>query len=637
MWNTFADKLKLDSEIPRIMNEVFKFEKITKVQHIVINEFIKNEDVIVKSVTGSGKTLSYIIPMFQRLITYSKNNNNYANNVLCLILLPSRELSMQVYENVMQFINNTSYKFTAQLLIGGKKVDDDISKIKETIPNIIIATPGRFIDIDDKEKLSFSELQLLILDEADRMLDMGFEVAVSQILSKLPKQRRTGLFSATVTSNVENIIKAGMRNPVFIDINVNEMNKDKEDIFISEKDVNNKISRFGKYYKVLPFTFDNDKINNSNQEVPTGLNQYYREIENIKYKIPHLIQILNGLYNSDNNKKIMIFLSTCNLVDYFSIMLGPLFTKLSMTNFSISKLHSKISQNKREKEYKTFRDDSSHKLNLLLTTDLAARGIDVPDVDMIIQYDPPKTEDSYIHKAGRTARVGNTGVSLLFLTKQENPFITYMKNKQILIEKFPLIGEKEEEVDEINKMSVLNCIKEINLSDKWIYDKAVNSFISYLRFYKEIELKYIFDFRSLDIGNLANSFQLVKMPRIKMKEFLSDSIKNFVPDLTVAPKEIQYKDKNIEKQMNEKKEKIIEKMKERELKKEEEEKNKEFYKPSKKEEKKANRTRKQKKEAKIKAMIDEWDDLADDDKLYKKFKKGKITKEEYEKALLKLK
>ena len=101
MWNTFADKLKLDSEIPRIMNEVFKFEKITKVQHIVINEFIKNEDVIVKSVTGSGKTLSYIIPMFQRLITYSKNNNNYANNVLCLILLPSRELSMQVYENVM--------------------------------------------------------------------------------------------------------------------------------------------------------------------------------------------------------------------------------------------------------------------------------------------------------------------------------------------------------------------------------------------------------------------------------------------------------------------------------------------------------------------------------------------------------
>ena len=122
-----------------------------------------------------------------------------------------------------------------------------------------------------------------------------------------------------------------------------------------------------------------------------------------------------------------------------------------------------------------------------------------------------------------------------------------------------------------------------------------------------------------------------------MKEFLSDSIKNFVPDLTVAPKEIQYKDKNIEKQMNEKKEKIIEKMKERELKKEEEEKNKEFYKPSKKEEKKANRTRKQKKEAKIKAMIDEWDDLADDDKLYKKFKKGKITKEEYEKALLKFK
>ena len=188
MWTTYCQKLNIDEEISKVMNEVFKFDKITKVQNIVINEFIKNQDVIVKSITGSGKTLSYLIPLFQRLITYSKTNENYKNSILSLILLPSRELSTQVYSNVMEFINNMQYKFTAQLLIGGKKVENDLQKINENIPNIIIATPGRFLDITEQKNLNFSDLVLLVLDEADKMLDMGFEVALSQILSKLPKK-----------------------------------------------------------------------------------------------------------------------------------------------------------------------------------------------------------------------------------------------------------------------------------------------------------------------------------------------------------------------------------------------------------------------------------------------------------------
>ena len=143
MWTTYCQKLNIDEEISKVMNEVFKFDKITKVQNIVINEFIKNQDVIVKSITGSGKTLSYLIPLFQRLIAYSKTNENYKNSILSLILLPSRELSTQVYSNVMEFINNMQYKFTAQLLIGGKKVENDLQKINENVPNIIIATPDR--------------------------------------------------------------------------------------------------------------------------------------------------------------------------------------------------------------------------------------------------------------------------------------------------------------------------------------------------------------------------------------------------------------------------------------------------------------------------------------------------------------
>ena len=636
MWNTLSEKFKLDEEIPKVINNIYKFDTITKVQYIVINEFLKNEDVIVKSVTGSGKTLSYIIPLFQRLINYSKENQEYKNQTLALILLPARELSEQILKDISNFVNNIKYKFTYQLLIGGKKVENDIEKYNNQTPNIIIATPGRLIDIDEKININFHDLQIFILDEADKMLDMGFEVEISYILSKIPKQRRTGLFSATVTSNVENIIKAGMRNPIFIDIII--QNNKTNDIFITENDLKKPINKQGSFYKIIPFNIENNKINNSIQELPQGLYQYYLTVKNIKYKIPHLIHILNMIYNAGENNKIMIFLSTCNSVDYFNLLLPLIFKKLSMNDFSISKLHSKISQNKRNKEYKSFKIESNNRLNILLSTDLASRGIDIPNIDMIIQFDPPKTDDSYIHKAGRTARVGHKGTSLLFLNENELTFLNYMKQKGIIIQKWEDQNIKnEEDVDliipfnEKNGISVLKCIKDINISDKWIYDKAVNTFISFLRFYQEIELKYIFYYQNFDIGNYANSLQLLKLPRLKKKDY--DSVKNFIPDDNIQPKDLVYLNKNIEKQMNEKKKKIEEKMDLIHKKKREKE---EEMKLKGKRNDEKNRSRKEKKEAKIKSILDEWDDLADDNKLYKKYKKGKITKEEYEKALLKI-
>ena len=634
MWEELKEKLNISPEIINILTNIYKFDKITKVQYIVINEFLKNQDVIVKSITGSGKTLSYIIPLFQRLIKYSLEIENYKNKILCLILLPSRELSEQVYNDINIFINNILEKFTCQLLIGGKKIDNDLDKLSNDTPNIIVATPGRLIDIDDKMKLQFNELQLLIIDEADKMLDMGFEMAVSSIISKLPKQRRTGLFSATVTSNVENIIKAGMRNPIFIDIFIN--GKNNNNIFIENSDLKIKnLGNYGNFYKIIPFSEDNYQINNIKNEVPKGLNQYYRLIKNIKYKIPHLIQILNSLYNTEKNKKIMLFLSTCNSVDYFNLLLPKIFKYFNINDYSIYKLHSKINQNKREKELKDFKQNFNNKINILLTTDLASRGIDVPDIDMIIQFDPPKNEDSYIHKAGRTARVGNSGISLLFLIENELPFITYMKQKFIYIENFPSLLKEEYMEDKIDNKSILQCIKDINISDKWIYDKAVNSFVSFIKFYHEIELKYIFDYRQLDLGNLANSFQLLKLPRLKIKEFNNESIKNFEKDNNIVPKDLKYLNSNIEKQMNEKKEKIYLKLNEFHQKKREREEMKNNF--NKNNEKKINRTRKEKKEAKIRQMIEQWDDLADDELMYKKYKKGKISKEEYEKYLLKIK
>ena len=179
-----------------------------------------------------------------------------------------------------------------------------------------------------------------------------------------------------------------------------------------------------------------------------------------------------------------------------------------------------------------------------------------------------------------------------------------MKQKFIYIEEMPYPYRTEEknenEVDYIGEQSILKNIKEINLSDKWIYDKAVNSFISFLRFYKENELKYIFDIRNFDIGNFANSFQLIKLPRLKINEFKNETIKNFVGDSSIEPGDLIYLDKNIKKQMEMKKEKINKKLEEiRERKKI---KNEIIKLNGRNNGDKLNRTRKEKKEVKIKKI-----------------------------------
>ena len=637
MWSEFSKKISLNSEVADILTNIYNYPKITKVQYIVINEFIRNKDVIVKAVTGSGKTLSYVIPMFHRLIKYAKeeeNSVNYKSKILSLILLPTRELAEQVYAEINKFVENLTIKFKAQLMIGGKKENECPENLSGDVANVIVATPGRLTEISEKNKLNFSSLELLILDEADRMLDMGFERAVTNIISKLPKQRRTGLFSATVTSNVENLIKAGMRNPELINIFIKNNNKD--NLFITEKDFNDPITKSGPYYKITEFSMNSFISNLTLHEVPKELGQFYITVKNIKYKISLLIQILKLIYNNNGSKlkKIMIFLSTCFLVDYFNIILPKLLSNFGVNDFSVLKLHSKISQNKREKEYKCFKEEGEKLLTVLLTTDLSARGIDIPNVDMIIQYDPPKNEDSYIHKIGRTARVGHAGQSLIFLTEEELPFVSYMKSKCVLIKEYEA-GEVcgGENVDVIDGKSVLENVKQINISDKWIYDKAVNSVISFLRFYKEIELKYIFDISKLDIGNLCNGFQLLKLPKLKIKEFKMENTKNFVGDSEINPMDLKYKDKNIKKQMDEKKERINKKLAEVFLKKKR--KKEKIKRNSRQNGDKLNRTRKEKKEARLKNALDEWEEFSNENKMYRKFKQGKISEEEYKKYLMK--
>jgi ATP-dependent RNA helicase DDX55/SPB4 len=306
---------------------------------------------------------------------------------------------------------------------------------------------------------------------------------------------------------------------------------------------NKKNKSLDTFYQLIEFDFNDeftnekDEIFKSAQEVPTQLKQFYIESENIKFKLSYLINLIKA---NKESKKIMIFFATCNSVDYFSITLPKLIeTEL---DFSCFKLHSKISQKKRKTEYKKF---LKIERGILLTTDLSARGIDIPNVDLIIQFDPPKNEEVYIHRVGRTARVGHEGKSVIFLDKNEIKFINLMSQKNINIFPYGQVILSDEDLE-----NIFMKLKEINISDKWIYDKAVKAFVSFIRFYKEHDLKYIFDLKLLDIGNLANSFSLLRIPRVR--EILGKKVENFTQDNQINPKDLVYLNLNTAKQMEDK-------------------------------------------------------------------------------------
>jgi len=707
MWKQFQEKYNLNTCITKVIEEDMKFDKITKVQNVVIPNFLKNRDVIVKACTGSGKTLAYLIPILQRLLQEVKseyidetNKSLYVtgegqneeiavekipeikNKILALIILPTRELAMQVKVILLKFIEKI--KFSYALLIGGKKIDKDLNRLADDIPNIIVCTPGRIFDLDERLNFQYRDLKVLVLDEADKMLELGYEVKLTYLFGKFPKQRRTGLFSATINSQIENMIKVGMQNPIFVDIKINldtnkkvsveeeNLGKLNENIFINS--VKEPTKDYSKVILVENFNDKKEELTNFTQEVPHQLKQYYIGFDNVQDKFPYLIYLIKNFYNKKS--KFMIFFATCNSVEYFSNIFAKLIASIKDEVFenvfpkgvgneldeggiNIFKLHSKITQKKRNYEYKRFLECEN---GILLSTDLSARGIDVPNVDLIVQFDPPKNEEIYIHRIGRTARVGREGLSLIFLSNEEINFIGYMKNRKVIIDDIRLdktkiqeyLGEKnktnntnstnvnstdEEFISETDldftkgnyltfKNSVQKNLKEINLSDKWLYDKAIKAFISLIRFYKEHDLKYIFDFNKLDIGNIAHSFRLMRLPRLK--EIIGKKIENFEQDNSINPKyDLAYMDANVGKQMMEKEERQSILKEERALKKE----TADII----REQGKRNRTKKEKKQAKNRNTQKDWDDLADETKLYKKYRQGKISKEEYDKIFMNIK
>ena len=393
---------------------------------------------------------------------------------------------MQTHQTLLSLFKDL---FPSILCIGGKDIGEDVRHIKTVHPAIVIGTPGRINELFNQGHLHGKCLDMLVLDEADRLLDMGFHQTVQSIITHLPKQRRTALFSATM-NNLDDLIRVGMRDPVRLQVS-------------SAKGV-----------------------------VPVGLHNWYLIVAS-ENKLSRLLSLFKTRLKG---KKCIVYLPTCASVSYYSAALNHLFAD----SCTVIALHGKLPPTKRTTLYQRFiQAQTTSKALVLCCTDLAARGLDFSDIDWVIQLDAPQDPSNYVHRAGRTARGGRGGDSLLFLAPHEHAFIDLMRVKHVSLEEFD--GRDEPLEDDVNGM-----LRQLNSSDRAFYRQSLKAFVSYVRFYIEHHAKLIFDVKLLEIAEVARAFGLVHLP--KMRELRGRHVKLFN---SIDAATISYKDPIKEKQRQE--------------------------------------------------------------------------------------
>ncbi|CAG8688838.1 17438_t:CDS:10, partial [Acaulospora morrowiae] len=596
------------------------FSEMTPVQAATIPLFMKHKDVVVEAVTGSGKTLAFVIPIIEKL--FRRKNRLAQNEIGALVITPTRELAQQISSVFSIFLDD--HKPRHALIIGGTTtIHDDIALIRDLGPDIIIGTPGRLQDLlvgngNTKSPVNTKELGILVLDEADRLLDMGFSQTLNDIIAHLPKQRSTGLFSATMTDGLAEVVRVGLRNPIRIVVKVENI------------------------------------ISKVEQRTPATLHIRYIVCEPQQ----KLAQLLRLISRETIAKKYIVYFATCACVDYFY----KIFLKLpQLKGISIYSFHGQMDTKRRIATYQAFVNLPPISPALLLCTDVAARGLDVPDVDFVIQMEPPQDPKVFAHRCGRTARAGKEGKAIFFLGRGreevyvgKQPYILPEVNESVVKTSFS--NDDASVVDEENDI-LLEQIQSIVLTDRDLYDKGIRAFVSYIRFYSKHDLNYIFRLKDLDLGKVAKGFCLIRLP--KMPELKNYNIK--FEEVHVNMDEYKYADKAREKsrllKLTEEKsnlnslpekrqlrkvpkgpwsKKAVSKQRklERKIKKE---KKKEYVKKRKADETidefSEKKVKRDEDEATNNSIEDEWDELQKERKLIKKLKSGKINREEFDQEM----
>ncbi|GMM43958.1 ATP-dependent RNA helicase [Pichia kluyveri] len=428
------------------------FTKMTEVQSRTIPPLLAGKDVLGAAKTGSGKTLAFLIPAIELLYSLKFKPRNGTG---AIVITPTRELALQIFGVARELMENHSQ--TLGIVIGGANRRQEAEKLMKGV-NLLIATPGRLLDhLQNTKGFVFKNLKTLIMDEADRILEIGFEDEMKQIVKILPNEdRQSMLFSATQTTKVEDLARASLkRRPVYINVH--------EDRDFSTAE---------------------------------GLEQGYVVCDSDK-RFLLLFSFLKR--NLKKKKKIIVFFSSCNCVKYYSALLNYI-------DIPVLDLHGKQKQQKRTS---TFFEFCNATQGILLCTDVAARGLDIPEVDWILQFDPPDDPRDYIHRVGRTARGSSgKGKSLMFLIPQELGFLRYLKAAKV-----PL-NEYEFPIDKI--ANVQSQLEQLIKNNFWLHQSAKDGYRAYLQAYASHHLKTVYKVDKLDLVKVGKSFGFTVPPKVNI-------------------------------------------------------------------------------------------------------------------------
>ena len=379
MENLIFSELNLSHEVQKALGDM-GFEEATPIQSLSIPPVLAGKDILGQAQTGTGKTCAFGIPAVERI-------DPSVTGVQVLILCPTRELAIQVSEELK---NVCRYKRGIKVLpiYGGQSIDRQIMALKNK-PQIIVGTPGRVMDHMRRHTLKFGSLKMLVLDEADEMLNMGFREDIDVIIEDLPEERQTLLFSATLAHEIKELSKIYLKEP--------------EIIVTVHKEL------------TIP-----------------SIEQYYLEVRE-----PAKLELLCRLIDAKNVKLGLVFCNTKKRVD-------ELTSALQARGYSAEALHGDMKQSERDRVMTKFRKGT---IDILVATDVAARGIDVNDIEAVFNYDIPSDEEYYVHRIGRTGRAGKKGVSYSFVFGREmyklKDIQRYTKST-ILPMKPPTISDVEE-------------------------------------------------------------------------------------------------------------------------------------------------------------------------------------------------
>ncbi|CAG8939965.1 unnamed protein product [Penicillium salamii] len=495
------------------------FTRMTPVQASAIPLFMQHKDVVVEAVTGSGKTLSFLIPIVEKLLRLDEPLKKH--HVGAIIISPTRELASQIHQVLLSLLEfhadsaaalkpaeegaprqkSSTKRVVPQLLLGGgTSPAEDLKLFLKTSPNVLVGTPGRLLELLSSPHVHCpqSTFEMLVLDEADRLLDLGFKEDLQKILRRLPKQRRTGLFSASISEAVDQIVRLGLRNPVKIAVKVKGAGAEEK-------------------------------------RTPASLQMTYLTTPPL-HKFAILKHIISTVQPTP--QKTIFFVSTCSSVDYLATILPIILG----SDFLLVPLHGKHQANVRQKNFTKFTTSTTP--SILLTTDVAARGLDIPSVDLVVQIDPPSDPKTFIHRCGRAGRAGRRGLSIVLVHPgREEDYVSFLEIRKTPVAPFNLTELSDEEA-----MASIDKVRRAAMKDRAMYDKGQKAFVSWLRSYSKHQASSIFRTADLDWEALGKAWGLLRLP--KMPESRS-----FEGDKSLGVKmdwdNYAYKDKQQEKRRQE--------------------------------------------------------------------------------------